>query len=289
MTPQEQFRIGLAIWSFKNWVGGFYPARSRADEFLSLYSQRLTAVEGNTTFYATPPAETVAKWAAQMPEGFHFCPKIPKAVSHEGALRPHRELAQRFLRRMQGLGSNLGPCFLQLPPGYGPDMQRDLANFLGAWPRDEAPIAVELRHPAWFQAPHAQAVHTMLSRLGVGRVVLDTRPIYEAEPGTVVEQTMHKPHLPLATEVSGEAAFVRLITHPARPDLNEPYLREWAWRVDKWLQQGVRVHFFIHCPDDTHSPGTLRRFHELLEARGAAVPPLPWASVKAPPSQLKLF
>lgn len=46
------FRLGCAVWSYKGWVGDFYPQRSRPTKFLHLYSQRLTAVEGNTTFYS---------------------------------------------------------------------------------------------------------------------------------------------------------------------------------------------------------------------------------------------
>lgn len=282
------YRTGFAIWSFKGWAGSFYPHGATSDDFLKLYSQRVTAVEGNTTFYATPGVSTVQKWASQVPEGFRFCPKLPRDVTHAGALRPMLPQALAFLERMQLLGQNLGPCFVQLPPTYGPEMLGDLANFLGPWPRQQARVVVEVRHPAWFREPHASSLRKLLDNLGVGRVTLDTRPIYEADPDRPVFQSRPKPYLPLALDVTASLAFVRFITHP-EPRFNVPYIKEWVRRVDLWLEAGTEVYFFVHCPDDTHSPGTMRDFHGQLLERGAPVEPLPWSTIPDPPSQLKLF
>ncbi|MEO7912925.1 MAG: DUF72 domain-containing protein, partial [Roseiflexaceae bacterium] len=80
------FYIGCAVWGYKDWVGGLFPPGSKQTDFLSLYSRRLTTVEGNTTFYATPSVETVKRWAAETPETFRFCFKLPREVSHEGLL-----------------------------------------------------------------------------------------------------------------------------------------------------------------------------------------------------------
>ena len=44
--------IGCAVWGYKDWLGELFPAGSKSAESLSLYSRRLTTVEGNTTFYA---------------------------------------------------------------------------------------------------------------------------------------------------------------------------------------------------------------------------------------------
>ena len=73
------FHIGCPVWSFKGWVGNFYPEGTKPKEFLHEYARRLTTVEGNTTFYAVPTRETVEGWAAEMPETFRFCPKVPKS------------------------------------------------------------------------------------------------------------------------------------------------------------------------------------------------------------------
>ena len=108
--------LGCPIWSFKGWVGNFYPQGTKPKEYLREYARRLTTVEGNTTFYAVPSKETLAGWAAEMPKGFHFCPKLPRTISHQGKLSRHLDEAQEFMQVMSQLGDRLGPAFLQLPP-----------------------------------------------------------------------------------------------------------------------------------------------------------------------------
>ena len=108
--------LGCPVWSFKGWVGNFYPKGTKPAEFLREYSRRLTTIEGNTTFYAVPAQKTIEQWVAETPETFRFCPKIPKAISHEGKLMDYVDRAHGFVDVMRQLGSRLGPIFLQLPP-----------------------------------------------------------------------------------------------------------------------------------------------------------------------------
>ncbi|HEY9645623.1 MAG TPA: DUF72 domain-containing protein, partial [Chroococcidiopsis sp.] len=171
--------MGCAIWAYKDWVGDLYPPGSRASDFLRLYGQRFTAVEGNTTFYSVPDAKTVARWATETPSGFQFCLKLPRDVTHTGALDSAIPKAIAFLDRMQPLGDRLGPFFAQLPPSCGPDRFNDLIAFLRSWPGDRAELALEVRHLDWFNPPHADRLNDALARLGMGRVLLDTRPIYD--------------------------------------------------------------------------------------------------------------
>ncbi len=110
------FYIGCPMWGYKEWVGKFFPARTPASEFLRLYSQRLTSVEGNTTFYALPSAETVARWTQETPPTFRLCPKISRSISHAPRLDTSKDEVLFFVERMRGLGTRLGPMFLQLPP-----------------------------------------------------------------------------------------------------------------------------------------------------------------------------
>ncbi len=80
--------IGCAIWGYRPWVGTFLPAGTAATAMLAAYSQRLTTVEVNSTFYALPDAQTIARWAIDTPANFRFCPKVPRIISHSGALAP---------------------------------------------------------------------------------------------------------------------------------------------------------------------------------------------------------
>ena len=130
-----QLYLGCPIWSFKGWVGNFYPNGTKPAEYLREYARRLTAIEGNTTFYAVPGKDKLGQWLAQTPETFRFCPKVPRDISHAGKLVEHIEEALRFTEVMRQLGTRLGPMFLQLPPRYSPAMFEDLKAFLEAWPR----------------------------------------------------------------------------------------------------------------------------------------------------------
>ncbi len=56
---EGSFHLGCAVWSYPDWVGPFYPEGTKSGDMLALYGQRLRAVEGNTTFYATPAPETL--------------------------------------------------------------------------------------------------------------------------------------------------------------------------------------------------------------------------------------
>jgi len=96
---------------------------------LRLYSQRFTAVEGNTTFYAIPDQDTVKRWAAETPADFRFCLKLPRSLTHNGLLQPSLTGALKFLEQMQGLGDKIGVVFAQLPPHYDPKLFPDLVAF----------------------------------------------------------------------------------------------------------------------------------------------------------------
>jgi uncharacterized protein YecE (DUF72 family) len=283
------FFIGCAVWGHKSWIGELYPKGSRAAEFLNLYCQRFSAVEGNTTFYAVPDRDTVAHWASRMPAGFELCPKLPRQLTHNGLLQPSIPGALEFLEQMRGLGKHLGPVFAQLPPSYEPASLEDLAAFLSAWPRSEAPLALEVRHPDWFKEPHAGHLNALLQQLGVGRVLLDTRPAYSGSASYGQEPVEpRKPKVPLQPVVTGPFSLVRFITHPEQK-VNQPFMEEWVTLVDQWLRLGKRIYFFVHCPIEKYSPGNARHFQQLLEQHGAAVPPLPWNSLDQPPTQLSLF
>jgi len=293
------FYLGCAVWAYRAWLGGFYPKGSKSGDFLRLYGDRLTAVEGNTTFYSIPGPEMVSRWASETPESFRFCLKLPRLYSHDGLLVPHIQDSRAFLERMAPLGPRRGPLFVQLPPSYSPALAKDLLAFLDAWPEPDdplhVPVAVELRHPAWFTEKIGDRINQRLQERGVGRVLLDSRLMYEGPDNPQVLSQRQKPNVPLQPAVTAPFTLVRFISHP-EPERNEGHLAEWAIRVADWLASGIEVFFFVHCPIEAQSPATTRRFQHLLEqeaeARGLDLPPLPWNTLpepEAPSSQLSLF
>ncbi len=276
------FYIGCPIWSWKGWVGNFYPEGTKPSEFLHEYARRLTTVEGNTTFYAVPAQKTLDAWEEEMPGTFRFCPKVPKAISHEGKLLENLERARGFVDLMRQLGTRLGPMFLQLPPRYSPKLLGDLEAFLAAWPPDVR-LAVEVRHLDWFDEPHDESLNQLLMAHNMARVTIDTRPIRDLSgedilAGSVYQSLLEarerKPDVPAIPKRTADFIFVRYIGHP-EIDVNESYLNEWGEYLIPQLQDGADVYMFCHSPNNFAAPWLCRRIYAQIE-KEVSLPTLPW-------------
>ncbi|NOH03747.1 MAG: DUF72 domain-containing protein [Chloroflexi bacterium] len=289
--------LGCPIWSFKGWVGNFYPKGTKPADFLREYARRLNAIEGNTTFYAVPAQKTIESWVEQTPGTFRFCLKIPKAVSHNGKLADYAGRAREFVETMRPLASRLGPMFLQLPPGYSPRLTADLAAFLDAFPKDVR-LGVEVRHLDWFDEPHRTALNQLLAERDMARVVIDTRPIRSLAGDKMLEGSVYqtllearerKPDVPVFEEVTADFTFLRFIGHPEM-EQNQPFIGEWTARVVDQLTAGKEAFVFCHSPDNLLAPYIAREFHMQISSR-IKIAPLPWDDADAPaePYQPALF
>ncbi len=288
--------LGCPVWSFKGWVGNFYPKGTKSTDFLREYARRLTTIEGNTTFYAVPAPKTIEAWIEQTPETFRFCPKIPKAISHNGKLIDYIERANEFINVMRPLAARLGPMFLQLPPSYSPKLMADLAKFLDAFPEDIR-LGVEVRHLDWFDAPHDEALDQLLADHNMGRVTIDTRPIRslagdKSLAGSTYESLLEarerKPDVPVVPKRTSDFIFLRFIGHP---DLehNLGWVDEWVDYLVPQMQANADVFVFCHSPDNMSAPNICREIHKRIAAR-INIPALPWDAIEPDiPEQPSLF
>ncbi len=283
--------LGCPIWGRKDWVGELLAPGTKSVDFLRRYAEVFDAVEGNTTFYATPPEDIVRRWADATPESFRFCFKLPKTVTHERGLIAAAGQTNRFLDRMRPLGPRLGPIMIQLPPSFGPPRLPVLRAFLRGLPRDLR-FALEVRHLGFFaETPAETRLTALLIEHDVERVVLDTHGIYAQMP---VDEDLRiarekKPRLPIPTVVEGKSPVLRLIVPPTS-QVALPRIDAWVSRVAAWLAQGRSPHVFLHCPDDFHAPRLAREFHDRLAARLGTDPMPAWPAQRAsPPAQTSLF
>lgn len=269
------FYIGSPLWSNKEWVGNFFPPHTQQSDFLRLYSRRLTTVEGNTTFYALPSEETIARWRQETPPEFRFCPKISRDISHAPRLDSCAKETLSFSKRMRGLGARLGPMFLQLPPGFAPAHLSQLQAFLDFWPSDLR-LAVEVRHPTFFTEPHTSGLNTLLRQYNVARVIMDSRPIRigPTREQQILQARERKPNLPVELTTTTDFTFVRYIGHP-RMEVNDPLLDRWSQQIGQWLKQGTTVYVFCHCPFEKHSPEICTALYQRINAL-VPLPPLTW-------------
>ena len=86
-----------------------------------------------------------------------------------------------------------------------------------------------------------------------------------------------------------DLAFVRYIGHP-RMEVNEPLLAFWAQHMARWLQQGLTLYVFCHCPFEKLSPDICATLYQRVRAL-LPLPPLPWQSAgdDTEPEQPRLF
>ena len=105
-------------FSYKQWLGPFYPAGMKSRSYLAYYAERFNALEMDSTFYGTPTEKTVRRWTAVTPPAFKICPKLPRLLTHERRLFDVEEPLIEFLDRMRLLGDKLGPIVVQFPPDF---------------------------------------------------------------------------------------------------------------------------------------------------------------------------
>ncbi|HZS23915.1 MAG TPA: DUF72 domain-containing protein [Gaiellaceae bacterium] len=129
-------RIGTSGWSYPTWRPGFYPAGTDPASFLAYYATRFRTVELNTTGYRLPAEDQFRKWAAQVPDGFEFAPKLP---GHR--LRGLDE----FAARAGALGDRLGPVRVSLKNARDEGVLELLLGSLDPSLR----LAFDLEHPSW--------------------------------------------------------------------------------------------------------------------------------------------
>jgi uncharacterized protein YecE (DUF72 family) len=273
------------MWAHAAWQGRFLPHRLGPDERLRAYASWCTAVEGNTTFYATPDAKTVASWARQTGEDFGFLLKLPRTVTHERRLAGGEAELRAFLAAIEPLGPRVSALWVQLPGSFGPDDLPALAAFLRTLPRTHR-IAVEVRHPAFFtQERAARLLEGVLRGARAEWVPFDTTVLFADRPVTDAEREAwtRKPRLPRRMRALTDRPFVRYIGRDD-PELTAAGWRPWVEVFRAWLREGRSPTMFIHTPDNADAPALARRFHDEVRAGLPGLEPLPEPLPAAPPT-----
>ena len=254
-------RIGTQGWNYDAWVGPFYPAGTRAAEYLSLYARAFDTVEVDSTFYAIPSAKNVRSWASRVPAGFKFALKLPKEISHDSRLRDAAGVAPLFFDRAREVGTRLGPILIQLGPDFMPDERPALAEFLTRLPHDVR-FAVEFRHRGWID----DEVLALLADHNVALALTDAR--------WIARSTM----LALAEQPTADFAYVRWLG-PDREVVDyshvqfdrTPELDDWSHALQMLATRVKEVWGFANNHFAGHSPATARD----LQARVGQTPVMP--------------
>lgn len=218
-------RIGTSGFSYKEWLGGFYPQKLAGPKMLAHYAQRLPTVEINYTFRAMPKREMLEKWATQTPEHFRFALKAPQRITHFAKLKDVDNLVAHFAEVASSMGTRLGPALFQLPPNFKRDVPL-LRDFLAMLHGRLRP-AFEFRDKSWFDDSVLQALRDGNAALCI------------AESETI------------ASPIERTARFVYM---RLRNDEYSPAeLKQWAARITAMAAESEEIYIFfkheISAPD----------------------------------------
>ncbi|MFT7871463.1 MULTISPECIES: DUF72 domain-containing protein [Amycolatopsis] len=254
------------MWTHKAWAGRFVPSALPAKERLRAYAGWCNAVEGNTTFYATPARETVAGWAQQTGPDFRFVVKVPKVVTHERRFAGVEVEMRAFLDALEPLGER-AVLWTQLPGSFGPPDVDALRRFLRRLPTGRR-RAVEVRHPGFFtDAGAASSLEAALADADAEWVPFDTTVFFGRPPASKAERetwTM-KPRLPRRTRALTDRPIVRYLGRDSVAETVEGW-QPWTEVVAGWLREGRTPTVFVHTPDNADAPALARRFHDDVRA-----------------------
>jgi uncharacterized protein YecE (DUF72 family) len=273
------------MWSYAPWQGRYLPPSLSPRDRLSAYATWCNAVEGNTTFYATPAVGTVRSWAEQTSPDFRFVLKLPKAINHERRLADVAEPLRAFLAAIEPLGGRAHALWIQLPPSFSPADVGALAGFLTRLPREHR-YCVEVRHRAFFQDSRSeQLLERTLGTVGAEWVPFDTTVLFGSPPSSDAERQAwtNKPRLPRRAKALTAYPIVRYIGRDDNARTIAGW-QPWLATVAGWLREGRTPTVFIHTPDNVNALELARRFHDDVRARLPEVEPLPEPVPAGPPT-----
>ena len=213
---------GASGYSYKEWMGNFYPEKIKPDEMLPWYAERLPTVEINNTFYRTPKTSVLEAWAAATPPGFRFAIKASRRITHIARLKTETvgEPLGWLYENLAALGTKRGPVLFQLPPNFRKDLPR-LAAFLQMLPKDHG-ASFEFRNETWFD----DDVYEALKAAGAALCLSERE---DNAPPPLVE--------------TAPWGYVRLrLEHYTDDDL-----RAWAKRLEATSWREIDV-YFMHEP-----------------------------------------
>lgn len=234
--------LGTQGWSYKDWVGSFYPDGTAPGDYLRRYSEVFDAVELDTTFYGIPRPSLVDSWKQSTPPEFQFTAKVPRSITHDRHLVDADEDFEEFLQVMAGLESKLGAILIQLPPDFTRQERPALERFLARLPEGFR-FAAEFRHRSWL----ADATYDLLRERRVAWTIIDLS------------------FMPKSPVLTADFSYVRWLgdrrkiqrMHAVQIDRSRD-LDAWAEKLDEIARDTERIYGFANNHYSGHSPADVR-------------------------------
>lgn len=241
--------LGTTGWGNPEWVGVYYQSKNPKN-FIKEYGQQCNTIELNTSFYRIPLLDHLERWYQLTPDDFKFCPKVYKPISHCGLSAKSYAYMETFVETFQSLKGKLGPSFIQFPEYWTSEHLPQLLDFLNKF-HQEIEIAVELRHPSWFEETGlCKDIAEAFSSLNVIWLMTDVSGRRDVLPM-------------LLTTPKAIIRFVGNDLHPT--DFKR--INAWIEKILFWLRCGIQeVYFLVHQPSILKSPELMRILEKEIKA-----------------------
>lgn len=245
--------IGTQGWNYDAWVGPFYPRKTRADDFLSLYAKLFDTVEVDSTFYAPVTEASARLWRERTPEHFTYALKLVRLITHENRLRDSEADLAHFCERATLLESRLAAILIQLPPDFTARESAVLDAFLGLLPR-EMRFAVEFRDASWF----TERTVDLLARHNVALALVDGEWVARDRVFELAER-------PTSDFVYARWMGSRAITDHSHVQIErDGELREWAELLRRLEPSVDRVLAYFSNFFQGHAPASANHLKRLV-------------------------
>ncbi len=259
LNLRQVIYLGTSGFSYKDWVGEYYPAGLPQKEWLAYYAREFKACEINSTYYTLPVPAVMKAMADKTGAGFLFAIKANQEMTHR---RDSKNVCEAFCRGVEPLvnSGKLGCVLAQFPSSF--DFNNRNWEYLAYLKRDLAdlPLVVEFRNARWLKVE----VFQWLRQQDIGFCCVD-------EP--------QLPNLiPPVAEATGRIAYVRF--HGRNKEKWWQYketwerydysykpeeLKEWLPRIKKLAGASEKAFIFANNHWRAQSVTTIRQLQLMLD------------------------
>jgi len=242
--------IGTSGYSYKDWLGNFYPQFCPQADFLRFYSSVFNTVEIDSTYYRVPSVDTVKKWKTITPDKFIFTAKFPSSVTHEGDIDSRLKNARGFIDTMRHLDHKLGPLLMQFPYGFKPEENWETMNRLIENIPEKTEIALEVRNRKWLKPEF----YKLLKSKNISLVRVD------------------HPWMPKQYDSTGDFMYIRLLGDRKKIPNDFSYIRDnreedlkwWQTIIEEFSRDKGEVYTYFNNHYTGHSPTSAIKLLELI-------------------------
>lgn len=169
ISSGNRLLIGTAGYSYKDWIGPFYPEGTKSQDMLLFYSKHFDFTELNSTFYHMPGITLFKALGLKTPDEFKFAVKLYKGFTHE------RELSEKeagfFMEALRPITDNGKFLCLLVQFPYSFHLTKENTDYikrLREWFSD-IPLNIEFRNIEWVRG----GVFKLLESENIGFVCVD--------------------------------------------------------------------------------------------------------------------